>query len=66
MNIVIRNKKNEIVDIWADWSGVVPTIGDTIVARTGDHKEITINRVVLGRFIDVNKPDKVTLIIDFQ
>jgi len=66
MNIVIRNKKNEIVDIWADWSGVVPVIGDTIVVRTGDHREITINKVVLGRFIDVNKPEKVILIIDFQ
>lgn len=66
MNIVIRNKKNEVVDIWADWSGVVPVIGDTIVVRTGDHREITIHKVVLGRFIDVNKPEKVTLIIDFQ
>lgn len=66
MNIVIRNKRNEIVDIWADWSGIVPAIGDTIVVRTGDHREITINKVVLGRFIDVNKPENVILIIDFQ
>ena len=64
MDIVIVNKQNEFVDAWPDWTGVVPAEGDAITFYVGDHHEIPMTRVVWGRAISGDNPDKVTLIVD--
>lgn len=64
MDIKIISKKNEYVETWINWQGVVPSVGDTIVVSLGDFREIPVNRPVLERIIDGKRPSMVTLIID--
>lgn len=66
MNISIINKKDELVDLWVAWSGVIPSVGDNILVRVGDYKEIPVMLTVIERRIDGTKPNKLILVVDWD
>lgn len=66
MNIRFTNDKGAHIKSWPNWSGAVPQVGDTVILNFGDCNEIPEKHKVIGRVIDGTKPDKVTLVIDWD
>jgi hypothetical protein len=66
MTVNFTNEKEEHIKSWPNWTGVVPQIGDTVILNFGDYNEIPEKHTVTGRVIDGKKPDKVTLVINWD
>lgn len=66
MTIEFRNRNDEYIKQWSNWTGVIPNKGDTVVIHFGDYAEESYSYEVEELIIDGTKPDKVVLIIDYE
>jgi len=64
MNIEFKNRKEGYIKQWPNWTGVIPSIDDTVVLHFGDNNEIKEYYEVEGREISGTNCDKIVLYVE--
>lgn len=65
MTIEFRNREDEYIKQWPNWTGVIPAVGDTVLIHFGDYCDTEESYDVEQRVISGINPDKVVLYINY-